>query len=825
MRPSIPCPDLGSFRSLIEGDLSIAEKEALLWHLEACNACARKVQTMPEQDRLLSWVRQTQSSSRSPEDRRLASLIGRLIPSAAANSSATSALATKNIGPARLFSFACAGCGKPLRIPEELAGKKVQCPYCGRAVSAPATVREEEPAGTMPSEGAETAVLPPTWENEAGDAGPVPPAATPQQRRTEYGQFCAFLAPPQAADELGRLGPYRVLKVLGVGGMGVVFRAEDPQLQRPVALKAMLPALAANEAARQRFLREARAAASIKHEHIVTIHQVSEDRGAPFLAMEYLEGESLADRVKRAAKLPLPEVLRIGREVAEGLEAAHEKGLIHRDIKPSNVWLEGKRGRVKVLDFGLARTNTGDSHLTQLGDVLGTPEYMPPEQARGDKVDARCDLYSLGCVLYRLCTGELPFKADNRLSLLMALANEQPRSPRALNPDVPPALADLILRLLAKEPAQRPATAGEVAAQLEAIAEEVRPQWERKRRPSVTPWPRLPRRWLGPVIAALLLLGIGGAYLIYQVVLIEPENAKKQEKKSKAVDPAEEKDAAWLKEVAALSPDKQVKAVAAKLKERNPDFDGDMMPTIEPGVVTGLRLATDNVKDISPLRALTGLRDLQCGIREGSNRRSPLADLAPLKNMKLTSLEINVTSVSDLTPLKDMKLTHLECLNTPVSDLLPLKGMKLEYLDCKGARVSDLLPLKDMKLTVLYCSYTDVSDLSPLKDMPLTHLGLESTPVSDLSPLKGMKLKVLYFSATKVSDLSPLKGMPLSYLYCDKTPVSDLSPLKGMPLTFLRCDFNPERDAALLRSIKSLREINEKPAEEFWKEVDAKKLP
>src|SRR5262249_34847144 len=155
-----------------------------------------------------------------------------------------------------------------------------------------------------------------------------------------------------------------------------------------------------------------------------------------------------------------------------------------------------------------------------------TPGYMSPEQARGDKVDARCDLYSLGCVLYRLCTGELPFKADNRLSLLMALANEQPKSPRARNPEVPPALADLILRLLAKEPAQRPATAGEVATKLEAIAEEVQPQWERKRRPSTTPWPRLRRRWLGPTIAALLLLGIGGAYLIYQVVIIRDKNGK-----------------------------------------------------------------------------------------------------------------------------------------------------------------------------------------------------------------------------------------------------------------------------------------------------------
>src|SRR5262249_7079741 len=160
------------------------------------------------------------------------------------------------------------------------------------------------------------------------------------------------------------LGPYRVLKVLGAGGMGVVFHAEDPQLQRAVALKVVLPALAASASARERFLREARAAAAIEHDHIVTIHQVGEDRKLSFLQMQSLGGESLEDRLKREPKLPAAEVLRIGREVAEGLAAAHEGGLVHRDIKPANIWLEGNRGRVKILDFGLARAVADDAHLT-----------------------------------------------------------------------------------------------------------------------------------------------------------------------------------------------------------------------------------------------------------------------------------------------------------------------------------------------------------------------------------------------------------------------------------------------------------------------------
>ena len=246
-----------------------------------------------------------------------------------------------------------------------------------------------------------------------------------------------FLAPAEQADELGRLGPYRVLKVLGAGGMGVVFRAEDPGLQRLVALKAMLPALACSPSAKERFFREARAAAALKHPHIVTIFQVGEDRGAPFLAMEFLEGEPLDERLKRETRLPLPEILRIGREIAEGLADAHEKSLIHRDIKPANIWLEGKKAHVKILDFGLARAMDDQAHLTQSGAIIGTPAYMAPEQACGKPVDHRCDLFSLGCVLYRMCTGEMPFKGNDTLAILSALALDNPAPPRSLNAEVP----------------------------------------------------------------------------------------------------------------------------------------------------------------------------------------------------------------------------------------------------------------------------------------------------------------------------------------------------------------------------------------------------
>jgi WD40 repeat protein len=278
-----------------------------------------------------------------------------------------------------------------------------------------------------------------------------------------------FLAPPQGPGEVGRLGGYAILTKLDEGGMGVVFRAHDPNLARSVALKAMLPALATNAASRERFLHEARATAALRHDNVITIYQVSEDRGVPFLAMEFLQGETLQDCLRRERRLPVAEVLRIGREVAAGLAAAHRQGLLHRDIKPGNLWLEAETRRVKILDFGLARALGGDLHLTQTGAVVGTPLYMAPEQAQGEALDQRCDLFSLGCVLYQMCAGQLPFKGANPMAILRAVALENPTPPGQLNPEVPPALNDLILRLLAKDRAGRPASAAEVIREIVGI--------------------------------------------------------------------------------------------------------------------------------------------------------------------------------------------------------------------------------------------------------------------------------------------------------------------------------------------------------------------
>lgn len=305
-----------------------------------------------------------------------------------------------------------------------------------------------------------SAALTPTSEETIGA---VAAATMPGAERYD------FLASAQKADEIGRLGPYRVLEVLGSGGMGVVFRAENIHLDRTVALKIMLQTTEATVSARERFLREARTAASIEHDHVVTIYQVGEDHGVPYLAMQMLKGESLDSRLQREGKLPIAEVLRIGRETALGLAAAHERGLVHRDIKPANLWLEGERGRIKILDFGLARAAGDGVHLTQSGVIVGTPAFMAPEQSRGTGVDHRADLFSLGCVLYRCCTGQLPFSGTDTMSILASLALDDPTPPRQLDSEVPSGLSKLVMKLLAKDPAERPASARAVIESLTAL--------------------------------------------------------------------------------------------------------------------------------------------------------------------------------------------------------------------------------------------------------------------------------------------------------------------------------------------------------------------
>lgn len=350
------------------------------------------------------------------------------------------------------------------------------------------------------------------------------PAVTSEP--TPIGQY---LAPCELPGTLGRLGPYEILEEIGRGGMGVVFRAHDPKLQRIVAVKALAPELARLPTARQRFLREARAAAAISHPHVVTIFAVegteeaslgTERTTLPYLVMECVVGQTLHDKIKRVGALKVEEIVRISRQMAEGLTAAHKRGLIHRDIKPANILLENGVERVKITDFGLART-TSDGGITHTGEILGTPQCMSPEQARGEIVDQRSDLFSLGCVMYTMCTGVSPFRADNMLAVMKKVCEVNPRPVAQMNPNIPEWLCELVRRLLEKEPERRMQTAGDVVSVLESQSSsgEVRAREAAASRPADAPQPASTRprltqlarwqRWLPAVVVISAVVGFG----------------------------------------------------------------------------------------------------------------------------------------------------------------------------------------------------------------------------------------------------------------------------------------------------------------------------
>ncbi len=374
----------------------------------------------------------------------------------------------------------------------------------------------------------------------------------------------SFLSAPAEPGELGQLGEYRVLELVGAGGMGMVFRAEDPILKRTVALKVMRPEAASAARARDRFLREARTMAALEHDHIVAVHHVGEGRGVPFLVMPFLHGKSLHDFCRQVASLEQTTALKIGCQVASGLAAAHRAGLIHRDIKPGNIWIETAHdNRAKILDFGLARGGEEDVAITQHGAVLGTPAYMAPEQAAGGAVDARADLFSLGVVLYELTTGRRPFTGPNTMAVLSALANHHPTPPHELQPAVAPAASDLIMRLLEKDPAKRPTTADDVARELATILEGGTASRKRRSRKRRTAPVLLGTAAFTGVLAALYAFASPSPDPVFE----QPATPAEQPPPAKVVDHQREA-AEWVKQcggwvMLAPKPGEQAKTYAA----------------------------------------------------------------------------------------------------------------------------------------------------------------------------------------------------------------------------------------------------------------------
>jgi serine/threonine-protein kinase len=344
-----------------------------------------------------------------------------------------------------------------------------------------------------------------------------------------------FLEPSDDPNALGRLGNYEVLELLGQGGWGIVLKAFDSSLHRPVAIKVLAESCGTNGTARKRFAREARAAAAVVHDHVVPVYAVNADATPPYLVMAFIPGQTLQQRIDHSGPLELKEVLRIGMQTAAGLAAAHAQGLVHRDIKPANIMLEYGIERVRITDFGLARA-VDDASVTRTGSVAGTPQYMAPEQARGEAVDQRADLFALGSMLYAMCTGRAPFRGDSAMSVLRQVCDVQPQPIRAIDPEAPAWLDGIIRKLHAKNPAERFQSAAEVSDLLERCLAHVQ-------HPDRHPLPplavqlgkemsrALPRRppHRGPVATVLMVALVGGMGLLSMLWPERPVTHDKQE--------------------------------------------------------------------------------------------------------------------------------------------------------------------------------------------------------------------------------------------------------------------------------------------------------
>jgi eukaryotic-like serine/threonine-protein kinase len=567
------------------------------------------------------------------------------------------------------------------------------------------------------------------------------------------------------------LGPYRLVQLLGAGGMGVVYRAEDTSLRRFVALKLLQPGIDREARYRDRFLREARAMAALKHDNIVVIHQVGEAAVAgqhgtvPFLAMELLEGENLQAWMAAIFRPVAAWVARIGRQAAAGLVAAHAQGLIHRDIKPANLWLEapapwlaepakqrlplGAVARLKVLDFGLARPSDDGSGSHA---VSGTPGYMAPEQSRGEQQDGRSDLFGLGCVLFELSTGAHPFPKRERDHISEFLT---PLPIREANPAIPAPLATLIEQMLARDPVDRPASAREVEQRLSAIEADM----GRDGAPA-TAHRRIRR---GVLAASLLVVALATAILArtwQRSAPIESANAAPIASPAPPEDEPDDPnfpngppDAHWARQLAKRPPKEQFGLVARKLAELNPGYD--WRPTtgwVEPELVIRFTVNSNHVHDIRPLRALVDLHNV--AIKGLAPEGGEFTDVSPISGLPLYALTIN-----------------------------------------EQPRFRDLSPLKGCQLKVLNLSGTGVDSLNDLAALPLQELIISETRVMDLAPIRSLK--------------------NLHKLHCDGCPIESLEPLAGTQIHELKADLRSAKDLDILGKMPKLERINGKSLNDF----------
>lgn len=671
-----------------------------------------------------------------------------------------------------------------------------------------------------------------------------------------------FLQPSHRPDSVGLLSHYEILEKLGGGAFGTVCRALDTRLQRIVAIKVLLPELAQSADARERFLREARAAAAIRHEHVVSIYAV-EEFPIPYLVMEYIPGQTLQQRLTEQPGLTIAEVLRIGRQISQALTAAHSRGLIHRDIKPGNILLEqGERECVKITDFGLACT-IDETSRTEGGLIAGTPLYMAPEQALGRRVDYRADLFSLGSVLYQMLSGTTPFTGHTPLGVMKQVIASTPRPLGEVNSAIPRWLCDVVSRLHSKEPGQRYQSAAELAAvfsqqeaQSSLLAVNAGSPCDAPK-PVATPRANRSGRsaigWLAVALTVGLLIteALGVTHFAGSVIrLVRAQGTLVIEVADPDVSMLIDGEELAIRgtgihEVRLQTGPHQLQVLKAGRRVQNEILQitrngrQTVRVTLEPaqeGLSAGRPGGQDDASPNHPSavdaaaweQSVAGLPadELVKAVSLRLQRLNPGFDgvvVTTINEGVVEDLEMQTDRVTDLSPLKVLR--GLKTLSISGSDAFSSQqverrshendgGSQVKVRSVDRSRLSDLRPLEGLSLVRLLCFNTAVADLAPLRGMPLKELSCDVTRVADLAPLRDMPLEVLRFNHSRVADLAPLAGMKLRVLTMLNCPVRDLSALRGMALDQISLgrdvtDLSPLEGMPLVEIDGSLSQISD----------------
>lgn len=645
---------------------------------------------------------------------------------------------------------------------------------------------------------------------------PVPSLFIGSDSEDVLAEYVGVLNIGHDASQPPLLGDYRVFEVIGRGGMGVVFRAEDVRLRRPVALKLMRPQLAVVRSERQRFMREARAAAAVRDDNVADVYEVGEFNELPFIAMPLLQGETLQQRLNREGRLPESEVIRIGMEILSGLSAAHAADLVHRDIKPENVWLEEPNGRVKLLDFGLVRPVQTEAEITHDGAILGTPRYMAPEQASTMPVDQRCDLFSVGSVLYRAVTGKSPFSGTSSMECMAAVMSEKEPAAHRVFP-VSRQLSAILTRLLQKNPEDRFQTAEEVHAALSDAESRA------KKRTSF----RSLAAGVGVTAALLILLGViiirvtnpDGSITEYTI----PDGSGVQ------VDLTKSESAGVV----------EVKTADGKTVEVKPEMNPSTAPTSEAGIAADLmkRGSTVTVRDFAgTVSTLSGADELPLNLKVlnvmfrdqtvSARDVAVLANLRTLEGLEFERSKVQTDAWAALSALKTVQHISIRTDELPIRDLQALKTIPgLVHLQLLNDRyvAGTLAALAEFpQLSILTvggrADDRDLAGLEKLNSVWMLNLTGGGELTNDLfrhiALMKGLKRLNLAASTTLSGDcLSVLKNPDLEALSVG-FPVSDdeLLSLSGrsslQSLELYHSRFSPKALAALLGKLPNLRRLD-----------------